>query len=242
MKFFKILAIVALLVVTSWGQEAKPQKTRPPYEHRGFFFSAGTGVAYTNLKAYQEDSDGSWEENTSREFSGWSAPLFDFKFGKSIANLIVLHSRFELATYSGETDYHYTEKSYSEGINLFGISLPKYNTDEKKSLDSYAFSFSLGLGFMVYPFRNPRSVMNGFYVGFSSGMDAFFAVSGDDDGDIDVASAFTQYEVGKDWWVSETWSLGVAFAFSLHDFVEDGAANDGGVRGTFKFLIRLTRG
>ena len=242
MKTLKLLAIVALLAVTSWSQEAMPQKTRPPHEHRGFFFSAGTGVAYTDLTARQKDSGESWEESTRREFSGWSYPSFDFKFGKSIANLVVLHSQFELAVYSGEADYRYSEKSYSDGVNIFGVSFPKVNSEEKKSLDCYAFSFAGGLGLMVYPFRNPRSVMNGFYVGFSSGMDIFLANSKDSDGDIDLASAYTQYEVGKDWWVSETWSAGIALAFTLHSFVEDGAANDGGDRGTFKFLIRLTRG
>ena len=242
MKMLKTLAIVALLAVTSWAQETVSQKTRPPYEHRGFFFSAGTGVSYTDLKAYQRDSDGTWDENTSREFSGWSCPFFDFKFGKSIANLIVVHSLLELAVYSGESDYHYKEQSYSEGINLFGISLPKTKVDEKKSLNSDAFSFAAGIGLMVYPFRNPRSVMNGFYVGFSSGMDIFLVQSGDNDGDFDLSSAFTQYEVGKDWWVSETWSLGIAFALSIHSFVEDGDAKSGGDQGTFRFLIRLTRG
>ena len=242
MKILKTLAIVALFAVTSWAQEATPQKTRPPHEHRGFFFSAGTGVSWTDLKAYQEDSDGTWEEKTSREFSGWSYPTFDFKFGKSIANLIVVHSLLELAVYSGESDYHYKEQSYSEGINLFGFNLPKTKADEKKSLNSDAFSFAAGIGLMVYPFRNPRSVMNGFYVGFSSGMDIFLVQSGDNDGDFDLSSAFTQYEVGKDWWVSETWSLGVAFAFSIHSFVEDGDAKSGGDQGTFRFLIRLTHG
>lgn len=242
MKIVKILAIIALFAVASWAQEAKPQKTRPPHEHRGFFFSAGTGASYADLTAHQKDSDDGWTESTRREFSGWSCPFFDFKFGKSIANLIVVHSLLELAVYSGESDYHYTEQSYSEGVNLFGISLPKIKVDEKKSLDSYAFSFSAGFGLMAYPFRNPRSVMNGFYVGFSSGMDIFLVQSGDNDGDFELSSVFTQYEVGKDWWVSETWSLGVALAISLHSFVEDGDAKSGGDQGTFKFLIRLTRG
>ena len=242
MKFLKTLAIVALLAVFSWSQEAKPQKTRPPHEHRGFFFSAGTGVSYTNLEAYQKDSGEGWTESTRREFSGWSYPFFDFKFGKSFANLIAVHSQFELAVYSGETDYRHTGKSYSEGVNILGIHLPKIKTVEKKSLDGNGFYFAGGFGLMVYPFRNPRSVMNDFYVGLSSGMDVFLVSAEDSDGDIDLSSFFTQYEVGKDWWVSETWSAGIALAFTLHSFVEDGDSKSGGDWGTFKFLIRLTRG
>jgi len=242
MKFYRIVFLVAVIALSAWAQEAKPQKTRPPYEHRGFFFSAGTGVSYTDLTARQNDSDESWDETTRREFSGWSAPTFDFKFGKSMANLIVVHSQFELAVYSGETNYRHVERSYSDGVNIFGISLPKVNADEDKSVESNGFAFAGGIGLMVYPFRNPRSVMNGFYAGFSSGMDAFFVSADDSDGDINLASFYTQYEVGKDWWVSETWSVGVALALSLHSFVEDGDAYSGGDRGTFKFLIRITRG
>lgn len=250
----KILAVLVLLS-GAWAQDpqavqgptptAPQKKTRPSHEHRGFFFSAGLGLAYTDVHAKDEDSDccgAGTTETTRRDFSGWALPTMDFKFGKSIGNLVVLHALLDFALYSGEADYHYSKYYENEGVNLFGISMPKIDTKEKEGMETKAISVSWGLGLMVYPFRNPRSVMNGFYVGISGGMD--FVVVGlfDEYNDFEMLSVFSQYEVGKDWWVSETWSIGFAFSFAMNTAVEMVQAEEGGDRGTFKFLIRLTRG
>ena len=244
--------------VTPLADEKTPvrvKKTRPPREHRGFFFSAGLGVAYTDISAtdkstgenwyYDENGQSfpkEWEKTVRKEASGWALPALDFKFGKSIANLVVVHGQVDFAVYSATFDYSASKESQGEGVNIAGISLPKITVDEKKGIENIALAFGAGLGFMVYPFRNPLSVMNGFYVGFSSGIDGFVGGFEDNYAETNLSSFFTQYEVGKDWWVSDTWSVGVALAYVAHALVEDGDSEDGGSRNTIKFLVRLTRG
>ncbi len=252
----KSLFAVMALAVAVWSQDlsgpkqVRPHKVRPPHEHRGFFFSAGTGVTYTDLDVVRRFSYSRWnfsverslgyDEITRREFSGWTVPVMDFKIGKSIGNLVVVHSIFELALFSGEMEYSYSEQ-YEKDVRVLGISLDKVNAEEK-TLSTSAFSLAGGLGLMFYPFRSPSSALNGFYFGISGGMANFVCFGEDEDSGFDQVSAFTQYEIGKDWWVSETWSVGVGMAFSMHSVMESGDADDGGDRTSIKFLVRITRG
>ena len=58
----------------------------------------------------------------------------------------------------------------------------------------------------------------------------------------DAVGVFTRYEVGKDWWVSETWSVGVAFTYGNLFVISDSYYNEKGTRHTISLLFRLTRG
>ena len=132
MKMSKSLFIAMAMAVAAWAQDeevpqlpdpvpvAEPiapakivraKKVRPPYEHRGFFFSMGMGVSYLSSSVDESnvsystgggylDTDGSFipqskyehERVLHEEFSGWGAPVIEFRFGKSICNMVVCNS------------------------------------------------------------------------------------------------------------------------------------------------------
>ena len=259
MKIVKILAIIALFVVTSWSQEAKPQKTRPPYEHRGFYFSTGFGLAYTNFNI-ESDREDKWNttddndrpcekvyvEEYAKRFKGYALPALDFKFGKSVGNMVAIHSVVEIEPYVGRAHYRYTEKEKVYGYEGIIPVLRKDSIEYQKKVkgDFTGGNVSLGFGATVYPFRNPAFVLNGLYVGVSGGMSTFFGWFDDYDEDIFQIAVFSRYELGKDWWVSDTWSIGFGFVYVNVTAVEESGDenNDGRSHNAFQFLIRLTRG
>ena len=81
--------------------------------------------------------------------------------------------------------------------------------------------------------------------GFAGGFDAFATGFVEDHEDGDAIGIFNRYEIGKDWWVSDTWSVGVAFAYKNLFVIDD---DDGyyehnkSSRHTISLLFRLTRG
>ena len=82
---------------------------RNPHEHRGFYFSAGIGPAYHSFSAssssssyryrwneYTAEYDYFWEsEKEENSYNAFVFPAIDFRFGKSIGNLIALYSTFD---------------------------------------------------------------------------------------------------------------------------------------------------
>ena len=259
MKILKILVVVALLAVASWSQEAKPQKTRPPHEPRGFYFSSGFGLAYTNFKIESKRED-KWSsiddddkpcekvyvEEYAKRFKGYALPALDFKFGKSIGNMVAIHSLIGIEPYLGRAHYRNAriEKEYGyEGI-IPVLQKDTVEYQEKMKGDFTGGNLSLGFGVTVYPFRNPDFVLNGLYISVSGGMSAFFGFFDDYDEDIMQEAVFSRYELGKDWWVSDTWSIGFGFVYVNVTAVEESGDenNDGRSHNVFQFLIRLTRG
>lgn len=276
MKMLKILAVCAALVSAAYAQDnasgtnvlptkVRSKKVRPPYEHRGFFFSMGYGTSYADLsfleknKEYRVEPDygsnltvgsGARLKETEytrdyglrREFSGWSVPNFDFRFGKSIANLVALYTQFGIGQYMGSGKYFKTDREQKIQTGVDGTEDLVYSSEyvkTRKEGDAIGMIASFGLGFSVYPFRNPSSVLNGFYVGVSGGIEtcSFYLDGGYSI--IDAGGIFTRYEIGKDWWVSETWSLGVGFGYT--DMV--GSLDDGDNElGVISFFVRLTHG
>ena len=254
-EFIVILALAAM----AWAQN----ESRPPCEHRGFFFGMSVGLSYTSYELnkthnYLESSSGSWSEQGYRDeryryeskkwnFSGFDIPKFEFRFGASIANHVALYSLINFGLYRGETEFVETisYKSFqvqnASGVRTF-LSEDVLKVIQRKD-DAIGLYFSTGLGVSVYPIANPKSPWNGFYVGFASGLDAFAEGFLEDHEDGTTAGIFTRYEIGKDWWVSETWSVGVAFAYqNLSVFDDDYYSSYDGSRHTVSLLFRLTRG
>ena len=65
---------------------------------------------------------------------------------------------------------------------------------------------------------------------FASGLDAFASGFINDHEPSDAVGVFTRYEVGKDWWVSETWSVGVAFTYGNLFVISDSYYEEKGNR------------
>ena len=80
-------------------------------------------------------------------------------------------------------------------------------------------------------------------MGYSSGIAGIFTMSSRSDIEFGQVGVYTQFELGKDWWVSETWSIGCALAYSFVTVIEDDYYSVyNGDRDTIKLLFRLTRG
>lgn len=248
-------------------QKVRAKKVRPPYEHRGFFFSMGMGFSYTST-SYEEkvnnhsveyyDGYSGWVTSSGAgvireeyyrnreihcEFSGWSYPALDFRFGKSIGNLVAIYTIVGGGVYQGDGDY--SRESY-EGRFLVGTDGWKddayYSANSNEPRDGGAFGVQglWGLGFSVYPFRNPSSPLNGLYVSVSSGVFGFSFQFNHGFTIVEEGGIFSRYELGKDWWVSETWALGVGVGYTnmAQSFADDGDYSSN----TITFFIRLTHG
>ena len=246
------------------AKTVRAKKVRPPHEHRGFFFSMGMGVSYLSSSVDESnvsystgggylDTDGSFipqskyehERVLHEEFSGWGAPVIEFRFGKSICNMVAMYTIFSTGIYQGEGSYRKTNRGlqshYDHSGNLTLVDTIPEGTKKKKD-DALAFMEAFGLGLSIYPFRNPESMLNGLYIGASGGVEAFDSHLDDSFSIISNGGVYTRFELGKDWWVSDTWSLGVGIAYVNVTVFEDGNDKEEHERNSISFFIRLTHG
>lgn len=256
MKMVKALIVILTFAVMAWAQG----NSRPPCQHRGLFYSIGVGFAYTSFEsdknrhygwgsAYfddfhdvtHDDDDRSWK------FSGFDIPKFEYRIGVSIANHVALYTLWDMGLFTGETEF--TESDYVRVYREQNGTLVKINEELRdyrhRKDNGVGLYFSFGLGISVYPISNLASPLNGLYVSFAGGFDAFAAGFVEEHEDGDAIGIFNRYEIGKDWWVSDTWSVGVAFAYKNLFVIDD---DDGyyehnkSSRHTISLLFRLTRG
>jgi hypothetical protein len=84
---------------------------------------------------------------------------------------------------------------------------------------------------------------NGTFFAYTGGIAGICTVDGNDIDTFGQINVLTRFEIGKDWWVSETWSIGASFVYSLFSVIEDDMyENYRGDRTEIRFLIRITRG
>lgn len=261
----KVLVVVTLLATALWAEDSK--KGFPPYEHRGFFFSAGLGLGYSQFSTYREATHGAYtydeyigdgyvnwqsysfvDHSIDEEYSGFAAPMMEFRFGRSFGNLIAVYSLFEAGMSTGSAKV--VEKRYTrpivEGYNGHVIKYADEDVQIGETTykeDVYAVSGMAGLGFAVYPFRDPNNMWNGTFFAYTGGIAGICTVDGNDIDTFGQINVLTRFEIGKDWWVSETWSIGASFVYSLFSVIEDDMyENYRGDRTEIRFLIRITRG
>lgn len=219
-----------------------------PREHRGTYFSVGSGVAYSRFKT-AESYDGYRYIDGVPQYGdvdgtitfGGVSPAFNMRIGRSVGNAVSIYGDFDFVMISGKFESS-TELLYRES----------YQVEEKFSrtlswngvVGGY---FSGGVGIEVYPCRNPNSVMRGFHFGnaFSAGYnvaDPHKPISLEDvsshEKKFDEIAFLVRTDVGMDWWVSETWSIGVEFAYTTASH-ESGILSD---MNSFRLLFRITRG
>ncbi|MCQ2054454.1 MAG: hypothetical protein MJY82_04085 [Fibrobacter sp.] len=232
----KSIILVALLLLVT-----QAFCVRPPREHRGLFFSAGLGISYGNFSNEDVDYYGGyhWAQSGSIAYdvkegeyvdvSYFSMPVMQFRFGASIGNVVALYSSLEFSM--GKVfDGCSKEAKYEDGELTY---LDYYDYDGDRSLNAF-----VGFGFSIYPFRNPNSPLNGLYVANVSGVNLSYVL--DDDSDSDQGIMVEQFELGKDWWMSDTWSIGVSFSYSM--FVSNFEDITNSDMNKFQLLFKITRG
>ena len=159
--------------------------------------------------------------------------------------MVALYTIFSTGIYQGEGSYRKTNRGlqshYDHSGNLTLVDTIPEGTKKKKD-DALAFMEAFGLGLSIYPFRNPESMLNGLYIGVSGGVEAFDSHLDDSFSIISNGGVYTRFELGKDWWVSDTWSLGVGIAYVNVTAFEDGNDKEEHERNSISFFIRLTHG
>lgn len=224
MKFKIILLTLALAVAAFAGENVR--------EHRGFYYNYSVGFSYASLDFYSEEDD-SWgsyddaKEVRDYSYSGFSFLTMNFRFGRAFGNAVALFFSMHLNGYSG----------HLEGLSSdYGGILEAYDDDNMMMLNG-----AVGVGFSIYPFRNPDSPMNGFFIGCTH-LTSFTTFS-DNTPDVVTGSFLEQIEIGKDWWISENWSLGFGISYYVpvgNIDLQDNLVNLD--QNKFQITFRLTRG
>ena len=219
MKFFFKICLLELLV-TSIALADYPK------EHRGFYFSFGSGFSYYNAK-YSETTSYQKEEHS---FSGFSFVSMDFRFGRAIANAVALYADFNLALPQGyleATTYERNEK-YADWSLYEDISTWK---------DVFSFSGGGGLGIEVYPCRYPRTFWRGIHFGNAILLDHSISNILNKDASFELIGLAWRTSSGLDWWVNDTWSIGIEVAQISQIWAQD--VNDF-TNQKFQILFRIT--
>lgn len=251
-KFFFLL--VSILVSGVCAEEQVPSFT--PKEHRGFYNSVGFGIGYNSFHAKEQWQDldhyyADEKEKETYDFTGATFPVFDFKFGTALANLIAFHTSFNFAIYSGSMDYEDVE--YEREIAQDEHNDPLYDDHgnkiykedwqidytDKYSGDAVNIRTFIGFGTTIYPFQDPNSAMNGFFIGGSVGYVFYVAVTTDDNHATGNLGTSFIAEIGKDWWINNHMSIGVGFSFGHSSTKFDEIKSSENV---FALSFRLTRG
>lgn len=227
MKRYFILAAIIASLCYSHAADSNIKSSYKIHEHRGFFFSAGIG--FSRMTANINDDDEYYD------YEGFGAPAIESKLGISIANLFVLNGVFSMTVYNGKSKY--THKRNKNTQYSYG------DDGESEKTDSYALGEYAGIGFSVYPFRSPNSLLNGFHIGVASGFfatDFYVYRSKKYDEQVFDCGVGTEIEIGKDWWISETWSIGMSASYMIISSLDGNTYSGEGNR--IQLLFRITRG
>ncbi len=214
-KFLLLLSMGFAISAADSTSTANPH----PKQHRGFYNSMDFGLSYIDAET-RESGDEDYEINS---FSGFGFPLMEFRFGVGVANFITFYTQFNFALYLGSGE----ERRFSCDGGVCEERL-----DDSENLQGRTY---VGFGTSLYPFRDTSSVLNGFFFGGSSGysFESLGAIASLD-------YAFT-LEVGKEWWVSDEYSIGVSFSYFQAFPQYDVEKSESPIRG-FYVLFRITRG
>ena len=173
-----------------------------PHTHDGFFLNLALGFGYQSF-----EYSGNTAYIPDLEAKG-VASEFDIKLGGRIAPNTLLH-----ATLAGVSNGEDLEVSSTRG---------SYSTSEK----SESMSF-LGIGLTYYL---PINV----FLSGSIGLASFILQDNGDDGNIEGSTEEGlgfQVAVGKEWWVSDIWGLGVSAAFTYGSAEDKHDAGDASAYG-----------
>lgn len=192
----------------------------PGAYYNGFYmdFTLAFMISHLENKETEYDYYSDSPRIEEHDFSGFG-PAFNFKIGGIIKSLIAAHATIDLALGNGTHEYR-------ENGLLF------------KDNNATQFRFFIGGGATVYPFRNPESPMNGFFVGASVGYefsvisfeeyveldeDGYYDSYGEATGDIGIGLKF---EIGKLWSISDRWNIGAVGLFNYDISLLEESANE----------------
>jgi hypothetical protein len=237
--------LIAILVLCFAGLTFAQSSiaTPAPREHRGFYSNASFGLNLNLFDNSMEDIN-EYDDRTERsidfyEYYGFSFLHSEFKFGYALGNVVAFHLVFNMGIYLGTVDYH--EENFTTTCTKDGFchEVRDLGRDEiPSSSDGYNFRTYIGFGSTFYPFRDKNSPLNGFFFGGSFGYTLFVMASSDATGNGGIGF---QLELGKEWWVSDHFSIGLGLGFAHNGLVwktVDSHRSDN----VLSLSFRLTRG
>ena len=168
------------------------QSIKGYHKHDGFYLSMNIGPAFSNVTDNVKAFRGSSAFNL--DMSGQGA-VMDLKIGGAIRENLILHATLISNFMSGPTIVT------SRNGSLTSAKAPKSFTI---SDDMYG----VGLTYYVMP--------SNYLVSGSIGIGTFTMLdSGQDNTSISTQGGFAmQLKLGKEWWVSKNWGLGVGLTYS----------------------------
>ena len=189
---------------------------RDPYRHvhRGFYFAPSLTAAYTTLK--HTETYRSKHEYTADAFM---FPYLEIRLGGSIAGIASIYGALGIGTGTG------TLKQDVKSNNNDYYSYYDDDDDYYSKIDATMLRLHFGAGVDFYPIQDKENPMYGLFAGLTVGImidGAFYKRSNDRDYTDDetfINYAF-RFEVGKDWWFSRRWSVGIAFNYTLGKYSE----------------------
>jgi hypothetical protein len=259
MKTIKKLILVLFAAAVVWAQNVNDLQV--PYTHHGSFSSWAFGVSYMKSSlggvmrevrdvARSVQPDGSsvvtaeyvGERDRQDDFSGFSAPSVDFKFGFFGGKAVALYLGFAGALYWGEGSFSRENRGVDYSYEPDGVKKNlRYASGAESYKDDAVGAFgSFGLGISVYPFYKWTTELKDLYVDLAWGWDATVAkIKGVSDNTNGFMGFFVRFEVGKDWWVSEDCLMGIGASYT-NAFGKDDYGSDGKDH-RFNLFFRIMR-
>ena len=242
----KLIALIILCVASFASAQSSPSAgASTPQEHRGFYSNMSFGFAYNWYDNSREDvlDYNSRYDMDHYEFSGFTFPMSEFKFGIAFENLVAFHLDFNIGFFSGTLDFSNEKRTSictSDGVCAEVRQTEKERDSESSDANSLRTYF--GFGTTLYPFRDVNSPLNGFFVGGSVGYTLFVTLSDGIGEEISGNGGFGfELEIGKEWWISDHVSFGFGFGFahtSIAWKVNDSHKSDN----VLSLSFRMTRG
>lgn len=207
-KFVLILVWVVAFVgnaSATFVTELETDVSKNPHyhTHNGFFFSFGLTYAYSYVRYSYSDA----ESSENQYFKGALIPYAEARFGWYSAKMMSTYLMIGVGYGTG--DFEYDNENYN-----------KKERSESALVDINDFRFLSGIGTDFYLVRDKESLLYGVFLGVSLGY-VFDKVYTEDFGDKEYNSFFVRFEAGKDWWLSDYWSVGVALNYTLGSFPDD---------------------
>ena len=217
-----IIAILVLCVAGIASADSPSVGKTVAHEHRGFYSNMSFAFAHNWYKNSREDFgrrydfDGTLKYVDYYDYSGYTFPMSEFKFGVGIGNLAAIHFVFNIGFISGTMDYKYEvyQRPCPLGVKCVEVLDESRNIDEK-SKDAYTFRTFFGLGSTFYPIQDKTSPLNGLFIGGSVGYTLFATmINACNEEATGNGGVSFQLELGKEWWISDHVSIGFGLGFA----------------------------
>ncbi len=189
MKSAIALASLAVLLALPAPSSHAQETARGARTHDGFFLSISPGLAFGRTEADLTGAPGSWDNITFRGPGG----ILDFKIGGALRENLILSADFI-------------------GRNVRGPELETVGGTTDLDEDVILSDGTLGVGLTYYVM--PANV----FVSGTLGLGSFRLqnISDDDDDPVDTNPGLSLHaKIGKEWWVSDNWGLGVALGYGF---------------------------